>query len=419
MMTLNDRREALQRMGWAIGALSVGALGEILGGAPIGPVSLEIHLAWAALFLVLAGLAASGRVPANVLGTFELASSLLLFPALLFTTGCSDSPFYVVLPIMPLMLAVLHPKRSSLIAVVGATAAFWTLFLSVADGSPSREIIFDLLAVACTTGVGIFGARRLTAALEAERKAAEELVESMQRVAASEKAERLAASLATMGQIAAGVAHEVNNPLAYVESNIRFINQGLAEASPDLGEIRDAARESEEGLKRIRQLVADMKGISRQGEDKSPIDLGAVLQTSARMAAANVKPRAKLVVEVESSLPLNGNAARLGQVFLNLLINAAQAIPEGNPGKNEVRLTARTTEGFAHVEVTDTGSGISPEVQAKLFRPFFTTKPVGVGTGLGLSICQRIIQEAGGSISVSSEVGRGSTFSVNLPLSAA
>jgi signal transduction histidine kinase len=134
------------------------------------------------------------------------------------------------------------------------------------------------------------------------------------------------------------------------------------------------------------------------------------------MAAHAVRPRARLVEEFGHPPRVMGSEARLGQVLLNLLVNALQAIPEGSPERHEVRVrTGRDDQGRALVEVSDTGCGMSPTVQARIFDPFFTTKPVGVGTGLGLSICHGIITGFGGEISAQSEVGKGSTFRISLP----
>jgi two-component system NtrC family sensor kinase len=113
---------------------------------------------------------------------------------------------------------------------------------------------------------------------------------------------------------------------------------------------------------------------------------------------------------------VRASEGRLGQVLLNLLINAAHAVPDGKPGQNEVRVRLRAIAGRVVIEVQDTGCGIAPEVRDRIFDPFFTTKPVGMGTGLGLSICHGIVTGMGGDITVESEVGRGSTFRITLPI---
>jgi CheY-like chemotaxis protein len=134
------------------------------------------------------------------------------------------------------------------------------------------------------------------------------------------------------------------------------------------------------------------------------------------MAWHEVRQRARLVKDYGGALPLVGNESRMSQVFLNLVINAAQAIEPGSAEQHEIRIwTGRGGDGQILVEVRDTGSGIPPEVQRRLFTPFVTTKPVGSGTGLGLAICQRIVSGAGGEITFTTELGKGTTFRVRLP----
>jgi CheY-like chemotaxis protein/anti-sigma regulatory factor (Ser/Thr protein kinase) len=146
------------------------------------------------------------------------------------------------------------------------------------------------------------------------------------------------------------------------------------------------------------------------------VDLRAVMDSAAKMAAGELRPRAQLIRDYVADVPpVEGNEARLAQVFLNLIINAAQALPEGQPEQNEVRLTLRGHEGQVVAEVRDTGCGIPPEVLGRIFDPFFTTKPVGVGTGLGLALCHAFISAMSGRIEVESQVGKGTVFRVVLP----
>ena len=149
---------------------------------------------------------------------------------------------------------------------------------------------------------------------------------------------------------------------------------------------------------------------------RSSVDIHAVLDSCANMARSEIRHRARLVKNYGSVPPVFANDSRLGQLFLNLLVNAAQAIPHGNANLNEIRVTTTLDdEGQVLVEIHDTGVGIPPENLTRLFDPFFTTKPVGVGTGLGLSICHGIVTAQGGRISVESQPNQGSTFRVQLP----
>ncbi|AKJ07959.1 PAS domain S-box-containing protein [Archangium gephyra] len=226
-------------------------------------------------------------------------------------------------------------------------------------------------------------------------------------------AERIAA----VGTLAAGVGHEINNPLAYLMLNLEGVAQSLARGPEGLAEARASLESAQEGAERIRVIVRDLKVFSRQqGEERAMLDVNEVVVPALRMAAHAVRPRARLVEDFGQPPKVLGSEARLGQVMLNLLVNALQAIPEGNPEHHEVRVrTGRDDTGRALVEVSDTGCGMPAPVLARIFDPFFTTKPWGEGTGLGLAICQQIIQAHGGELRVSSEEGKGSCFTVLLP----
>ncbi|MCK6569800.1 ATP-binding protein [Myxococcota bacterium] len=225
--------------------------------------------------------------------------------------------------------------------------------------------------------------------------------------------------MASMGTMAAGVAHEINNPMAYVTTNLSFALDELERRTGGQAddEVRQALHEALEGAERVRHIVQSLKTYSR-AEDETivPVDVERALDAAISMARAEMRTRAELV-RTRGGVPLvSGQESRLVQVLVNLLTNAAQAIPAGAPEQNRIEVeTAVSTEGMVVVSVTDTGSGIAPEHVARLFDPFFTTKPVGEGTGLGLSICHGIVTGLGGEIRVSSQPGAGSRFEVWLP----
>jgi ligand-binding sensor domain-containing protein/signal transduction histidine kinase/CheY-like chemotaxis protein len=239
-----------------------------------------------------------------------------------------------------------------------------------------------------------------------------------------------AGKMAAVGTLAAGVGHEINNPLSYIVSNVehaceeagslvRRLEDAPLEVRERLREIEQVLREALMGADRVRRIVRDLKTFSRQDEDtRGAVDLRAVMDSAAKLAAGELRPRAQLVRDYAADVPpVDGNEPRLAQVFLNLIINAAQALPEGRPEQNEVRLVLRRAgDGLVAAEVRDTGAGIPPEVVGRIFDPFFTTKPVGVGTGLGLALCQAFITSMQGRIEVESQVGRGTVFRVTLPV---
>lgn len=228
--------------------------------------------------------------------------------------------------------------------------------------------------------------------------------------------------MASVGTLASGVAHEINNPLSVVIGNlelaVRQVDALVASAGEEpVAGIREELKDAREAADRVAQIVRDLKIFSRtETETRGPVDVRNVLQSSVRMAWNEIRHRAQLV-EAYGEVPfVEASEARLGQVFLNLIVNAAQAIPEGRAKENEIRIATRVdTEGRVVIEVTDTGVGIPADVMPRLFTPFFSTKPVGVGTGLGLSICHRIVTTFGGEIVIDSREGRGTTVRVCLP----
>lgn len=253
----------------------------------------------------------------------------------------------------------------------------------------------------------------------------------------------IAERMASLGTLAAGVAHEVNNPLAVLLANLEFIQDcltkiGKGNQSPNMAadapgrggqdfsqwletqltEMGEPIRDALEAAERIRIVVLDLKIFSRATEDErhGPVEIHGVLESSIRMASNEVLHRARLVKDYGDIVPVEGHESKLGQVFLNLIINAAQAIPEGRAESNEIRISTRMGDtGGVVVEIRDTGSGIPHDILSRIFDPFFTTKPTGIGTGLGLAISRRIVLSLGGDISVESEIGKGTVFRVTLP----
>jgi PAS domain S-box-containing protein len=245
----------------------------------------------------------------------------------------------------------------------------------------------------------------------------------------------LADRLTSLGVLAAGVAHEINNPLTYVLGNATL-------AAKDLEQVRDALaperagddvamagvperiqsiardlNEIQHGAERISRIVADLRVFARPDDSGVATDVIEALEWALRVSESQLIRRARLIKAINPVPRVRGSDGRLGQVFLNLLINAAQAIDEGQPERNFITVTTgRDERGWVVVSVQDTGAGMHPEIARRVFEPFFTTKPVGVGTGLGLSICHGIVLAMGGELVVESTPNYGSTFQVYLPI---
>ncbi|WP_428266186.1 ATP-binding protein [Haliangium sp.] len=240
----------------------------------------------------------------------------------------------------------------------------------------------------------------------------------------AEETLRVSDRLTTVGTMAAGIMHEINNPLSYVSGNIEFCEDRLQELPDALprelhAEMLQALREAGEGTDRMSRIVRDLRTFSRRDDDSvSAVGVHEVLESSINIAMNQIRQRAGLERDFGDRLHVMANEPRLGQVFLNLLINAAQAIPPGDSAHQRIVVRARRDGEDVLVEIRDTGAGMSEQVMARIFDPFFTTKPIGVGTGLGLSICKNIVESLSGTISVASARGRGTTFSIRLPAAA-
>jgi PAS domain S-box-containing protein len=236
----------------------------------------------------------------------------------------------------------------------------------------------------------------------------------------------MSARLAAVGELAAGIAHEINNPIAFVRANLsqlashwktvkdELAGAGRAQAQRELiAEGEELIEESIEGVDRAAEIVRGVKGFSHAGHQvREPTDLNQLLEDVLRMAAAQLRGRAT-VERYYIELPaVHCVPQELKQVFLNLIVNAGQAIGDGGT----IRVATEARGGFVTVRVEDDGCGIAPENLERIFDPFFTTKAVGEGTGLGLGIAYQIVRSHGGEIRVESEVGSGSRFRVRFPV---
>lgn len=283
--------------------------------------------------------------------------------------------------------------------------------------------------------------KRMEQALQAKGVEQQQLIgklrDAHQQLLQSEK-------MASIGQLAAGIAHEINNPVGFVNSNMGALQgyvgtllgvidqyQQVVAGSGDaaLGarmaavreqadldflreDVGDLVRESMDGLKRVKDIVQSLKDFSHVGETEWQIaDLHKGLDSTLNIVANELKYKATIVKHYGQLPPIRCLASQLNQVFMNLLVNAGHAIKD----KGEITISTGTANGWVWVEVADTGVGIAPEHLNRIFEPFFTTKPVGSGTGLGLSLSYGIVHKHGGKIDVASEVGKGTRFIVRLP----
>lgn len=226
--------------------------------------------------------------------------------------------------------------------------------------------------------------------------------------------------IASLGTLAAGFAHEINNPLADLSIQLELLEEEIPALVTDplsRRELTKLVTQAIEGAQRIRKFSQGLQLFSRAPDDESCIfELHEVIEQSIDVCFHEIRQRASLVKLFEDLPCIRGNSARLGQVFVHLLMNAAEAISAGERDENEITISTRTDEA-SHVVVTvhDTGCGVPKELQTRIFEPFFTTKDIGQGMGVGLSVSHSIVAEMGGKLSVESQPGQGCTFTVVLP----
>ena len=225
--------------------------------------------------------------------------------------------------------------------------------------------------------------------------------------------------LASLGLLAAGIAHEVNNPLAYLSLGLQRVERALArlqaDSSPVLADVRAATADARDGAERVRGVVRALGAFGRDdGASVGVVDVHRVLDTAVRLAENRVRHRGTIVKDYRAARSVRGNELRLSQVFVNLLVNAADAQRDDAAETNEIHLRTIDDGDSVLIEVRDNGTGIPADILSRIFDPFFTTKGVGKGTGLGLAISHSIVSSYGGTISVESRVGGGSAFRVTL-----
>ncbi len=326
--------------------------------------------------------------------------------------------WFCVLPVVTLSISrgeVWQGALSTLMSLVSAGAVMW------AGGTPLPVAATWLLLLMGAGGLGlqmsVFYRRLRNARVKAEaeqRVAQEALVESQARVLQAER-------LAQVGRLAAGVAHEVRNPLAYIQANLRFLLEEWQEQArgASSAEYTEALQETMQGVERIHQIVKDLTAMSRDEavtEDVGRCELAPVIDESVRLASVRLKSLVKLEVErppVETVV--RAEPRRLGQVLLNLLLNAADAIEEAKVPEGRVSLRVEPAADWVRLVVEDNGPGIKAEHLAKLFTPFFTTKGAGKGTGLGLTLSRQYVESFGGVLRAENRPEGGARFIVALP----
>ena len=317
--------------------------------------------------------------------------------------------------LVPLVVAILFVD--SFDVVVAVSAAGWlanTVFFSTLGWPVGQVASVAVLnaGVSVVMVAAAAGAKKLRQ-LDRESESAHS-----QALRLSESRRAQAERLAIVGRLASGVAHEINNPLAFVKANVGELRRafllGDDPLSPaDLKEILD---DTSQGIERMCQIVADLKGFAREDSGVlEPVDLRDVVTGAVRLATVRLPRDMKVNLEIADGLsPVRANQRKLAQVLLNLLVNAGEALEEFHTLKPTVTIRAEVEGKNLKLFITDNGPGIAPEVMQRLFEPFFTTKPPGKGTGLGLALSREYVEGFGGTLSFANVEPRGAQFCITM-----
>ncbi len=392
----------------------------------VNPTLALVQVSWGLSYVLLGLGVGAGLLAPWVGGTVAALLCISAVTTIIHFTGGPASPFLVTIVCAPLLFALYAPDSELPTLVSLGTMLGAVVVLNVLAGVPPRAFLPQVLVFGCLGAFGFYGGRTYRRLREAERVAQEERLSALQRLAESERlrlrAERERAEmerLVLVGQLVSGVAHEVNNPLAFVKSNLHYLERELLEEDglPDKAELRELMAETRQGVLRIQQIVTDLRRFAREGDAAAEQGWPAeAIEEARRLASVRLRGLGEVVVDVTPGLP----EVRLGQrylvqVLVNLLLNAADAVEEAVPARRvRIGVRARRVEGGVRLEVEDNGVGIAPEVLPRLFAPFFTTKPPGKGTGLGLALCQDYIARTGGTLTVENRPEGGARFVVTL-----
>ncbi|HYO56410.1 sensor histidine kinase [Archangium sp.] len=386
--------------------------------------TLLVRVGWAWVMILSAWL--SRRVDARRVPLLTRIDGILtsaFFLGIVYFTGGSGSPYMMLVPSMPLLIGLTQPQDARLVILSGVTCALGTLVIMLLTDNHALQALAWASMVGVATFFGVYGSQQFRKVQAARNEARLERArrESMEKQAMAARHRAQSEKLATVGRLAASVMHEINNPLAYVGSNLEFLRaEVLAQQLPEKArqELQEVFDETRTGVERIRQIVSDLKGFSRMDADEpSECSLADVVTDAARLAAMKLKHVARLKVEVPAELPVVfATRRRLAQVMLNLLVNAGDALEEAKVQGGEVRVTGVAESGRVTLLVEDNGPGFPPEVLPRLFDAFFTTKGPEKGTGLGLSISRELVERFGGTLRAENRPEGGARLRLELPV---
>ncbi|MBM7113769.1 sensor histidine kinase [Archangium primigenium] len=429
-------REALlrmQRRNYFVGASALlgGLVLHCVVTRDVPPGLVGVQLLSIVSFCLMGLGVGAGWISMRWAGALAAGLSLVTTTFFVHLSGGPQSPYFQVFFVMPFILSVFSPDSRMPTLIAGGAGLGVVILLNALAGVPPERILLQSVSFTTLLALALFGTRMYRRMIEAQQAAHAERLQALDQLAESERlrarAERERSDverLVLVGQLAAGVAHEVNNPLAYVKANLSHVRRQLGSAHEPLDrqEMEEVLGETQQGVLRIQQIVTDLRGFSRAGvmgeEERGQLEQAA--QEARRLVSMRLREEGAVHLVLAPGLP----EVRLGQrhmvqVLVNLLLNAADAVDMAQPPRRpHITVSARLAAEGVILWVDDNGPGIPPEVLARLFEPFFTTKPPGKGTGLGLALCREYVARVGGSLHAENHAAGGARFVLSLPTAA-
>lgn len=337
--------------------------------------------------------------------------------------GGTQSGYFSFFPTLPLVVAMASTEALGAPLTCGVVSALGGGWMLRATGTSTVDAVLWAGMMLVMMFFGLYGGTQFRKARSAENEIRLERSrrEALEKLAASERRRAQSEKLATLGQLAASVAHELNNPIAYVRSNLEFVGRELLSTPTGAREeVREALQDVTGGIERIWQIASDLRGFARTdaAEEPSRCSVAEVVKEAARLASVRLQSVARLRVEVPAELPeVHVVRRRLSQAILNLLVNASEALESHRSPDREVRVLARVEGEAVHLLIEDNGPGFPAEVLPRLFEPFFTTKAPEKGTGLGLMLSREYVEQFGGTLTATNREEGGARLCIRLPAS--
>lgn len=396
------------RTAWAMTVLIVAFYGlDMLLMGSFSPWTLGFRLVWA-LTLMAYSLINSNASPfwERWLSDLHVAIITVCMLGIVMFTGGTHSPYFVLVVVLPMANCLIYRRGARAAMLSGILGSLGTFVFGWWTEHLGWEALFRLCIVLTVTLFTTYLAEqvRLTQGSEQEMRLERARRESLELLAVSEHRRAQTEKLAAIGRLASEVAHEINNPMAYVGANVNFVRDALRRPGETLPEeLAEVLEQTREGLRHIRQIVADLKGFARMDtQEPTECVLADVVGDALKLASLRLKHVARLRVEVPADLPVVfGVRQRLVQVVINLLVNAGDALEEHGVREGEVWVRGLGEQGHAVLLIEDNGPGFAPHVLSRLFEPFFTTKGPDKGTGLGLNLSRDLVAQFGGALTAS------------------